>query len=226
MRYPGGKGKCYQRLINLMPPHRVYIESHLGGGAVLRNKRPADVSIGIDIDAGVIARWRECTTVRCALVHDDALDYLSAYAFVGDELIYVDPPYVPSTRRQSRVYRHDYSSDDHRRLLDTLKRLPCMVMLSGYDSELYEKALPHWHRTSFLAKTHVGVREEHVWTNFEPPTRLHDGAHLGDSFRDRQTIKRRQQRFEDRFARMEPRERHELLRALNLRFGVASERCA
>ncbi len=50
MSYPGGKGKCYQRLINLMPPHETYIESHLGGGAVLRNKRPAKANIGIDAD--------------------------------------------------------------------------------------------------------------------------------------------------------------------------------
>ena len=26
MNYPGGKGKCYQRLINLMPAHQVYID--------------------------------------------------------------------------------------------------------------------------------------------------------------------------------------------------------
>ena len=31
MNYPGGKGGVYQRLINLMPPHEVYIETHLGG---------------------------------------------------------------------------------------------------------------------------------------------------------------------------------------------------
>ncbi len=181
------------------------------------------MSIGIDVDEGVINRWRIGGSVPCALVHGDALEYLAAYPFVGDELIYVDPPYVPTTRRQARVYRHDYTIEDHRRLLDTLKRLPCMVMLSGYDSALYEQSIPHWHRTSFHAKTHAGVREELVWTNFEPVSCLHDGSHLGDSFRDRQTVKRRHQRFEERFARMKPKERHELLRALNLRFGAVQE---
>jgi site-specific DNA-adenine methylase len=39
IKFLGGKGKCYQRLINLMPPHQTYIESHLGGGAVMRNKK-------------------------------------------------------------------------------------------------------------------------------------------------------------------------------------------
>ena len=58
MRYPGGKGKCFQRLINLMPEHATYIETHLGGGAVMRHKRPAQRNIGIDVDAQVIDAWR------------------------------------------------------------------------------------------------------------------------------------------------------------------------
>jgi DNA adenine methylase len=34
MAYDGGKGNLYQKIINLVPPHRVYIEPFLGGGAV------------------------------------------------------------------------------------------------------------------------------------------------------------------------------------------------
>ena len=52
--YPGGKGGVFQRLINLMPSHEVYIETHLGGGAIMRNKRPALRNIGIEIDPKVI----------------------------------------------------------------------------------------------------------------------------------------------------------------------------
>src|SRR5689334_5396751 len=120
MRYPGGKGKCFQRIINLMPPHRVYIETHLGGGSVMLNKRAAQVSIGIDIDACLIERWRAMTKPPCEVVQADALDYLNDYQFRGDELVYADPPYVPSTRRRARVYTHDYKLNDHVRLLATL----------------------------------------------------------------------------------------------------------
>lgn len=222
MRYPGGKGKCFQRLINLMPLHRVYIESHLGGGAVLRHKRPAEVSIGIDIDAQVIEHWLAQPTKLCELAHADAVSFLASFAYQGDELIYADPPYVPSTRRREKIYRNEYFLEDHVRLLETLKRVPCKVMLSGYDSELYTQALPGWRKASFSAKTHVDVRQECVWMNFEPPARLHDGAYLGHTFRDRQTIKRRHARLENRFAQMDPVERHELLRVLNDRFGFAS----
>jgi len=48
MNYPGSKGGVYQRLINLMPPHEVYIETHLGGGAVIRKKKPAKKNIGLN----------------------------------------------------------------------------------------------------------------------------------------------------------------------------------
>ena len=57
MRYPGGKGKTYQHIINLMPSHDVYIETHLGSGAVMRHKKPAKKNIGIDADASVLASW-------------------------------------------------------------------------------------------------------------------------------------------------------------------------
>ena len=56
MSYPGGKNGSgvYQRIINLMPPHRAYIEPFLGGGAIYRMKRPAELNIGLDLDPAVI----------------------------------------------------------------------------------------------------------------------------------------------------------------------------
>jgi DNA adenine methylase len=61
MAYPGGKNGSgvFQTIINLMPPHPVYIEAFLGGGAILRLKRPAALSIGLDLDSAVIARMRD-----------------------------------------------------------------------------------------------------------------------------------------------------------------------
>ena len=53
MEYFGSKatsGLC-QALIALMPPHSVYIESHLGGGALMKRKPTGVRSIGIDRDA-------------------------------------------------------------------------------------------------------------------------------------------------------------------------------
>jgi DNA adenine methylase len=207
MRYPGGKGKTYQHVINLMPPHRVYIETHLGGGAVLRNKRPAALSIGIDIDDRVLARWSERQSQNVHLLCERAETFLQSYEFKGDELVYLDPPYYPSTRRQERVYRHDYSEQDHMRLLELICSLPCMVMLSGYANPAYAAALSNWRSSTFLSKTHVDVRTETLWFNFDPPAVLHDPRYLGGGFREREATKRRGQRLQEKVHRMDPRER-------------------
>lgn len=223
MRYPGGKGKCYQRLINLMPPHQTYIESHLGGGAVMRNKKAAQRSIGLDLDAKVIGRWRAELPGICELEETDAIEFLKAFDFSGDELVYVDPPYMPETRRRAKVYRCDYSYTDHIRLLRLLKVLPCNVMLSGYDCDLYKAELDGWKTVRFQAKTHIGMREEVVWMNFEPPARLHDSRYLGETFRDRQTIQRRQARLRNRIESMDAAERHDLLQWMQENYGHAEE---
>lgn len=223
MRYPGGKGKCYQRLINLMPPHQTYIESHLGGGAVMRNKKAAQRNIGLDLDAKVIQRWRTEHAGSCELYQVDAIDFLKSYAFDGQELLYVDPPYVPETRRRAKVYRCDYSESDHIRLLQCLKALPCKVMLSGYDCELYNRELDGWRKVSFPAKTHVDMREETVWMNFDAPSRLHDSRYMGETFRDRQTIQRRQIRLRTKIESLDPIERHELLQWMQEQYGNAEE---
>lgn len=58
VEYPGGKGNLYQQIINMIPPHRVYIETHLGGGAIMRHKRPARQNIGIDLDRDALEQVR------------------------------------------------------------------------------------------------------------------------------------------------------------------------
>lgn len=215
MRYPGGKGKCYHHIINILPPHGTYIETHLGGGAVLRNKAPARISIALDRDPAVIRAWEDLFPTLATYIQADALEFLASWEFVGDELIYCDPPYLTNTRRRSRIYRYDYTESDHVRLLALIRNLPCRTVISGYDSELYNDCLRGWNATTFPAKTHSGMREEKLWFNFEPPERLHDGRHLGKNFRERQTIKRRLGRLKARIATLSPQERWTLLCSFN-----------
>jgi DNA adenine methylase len=207
MHYPGGKGKTYQHIINLMPRHDVYIETHLGGGSVMRKKKPAAVNIGVERDAAVLASWRQMGVPNLELVHGRAEDFLSAYPFKGDEVVYADPPYLPELRRRPKLYRCEYTTQDHVALLKILVQLPCKVLVSGYPSALYDRMLPAWNQWRFLSKTQVDVREEVVWFNFEVPPQLHDSQYLGDTFRDRQSTKRRMDRLKSKVLAMEPRER-------------------
>jgi hypothetical protein len=53
----GGKAgaRLFQQIINQISPHAVFIEAFLGKGAVLRNKRVAERTIGVELDVQVIA---------------------------------------------------------------------------------------------------------------------------------------------------------------------------
>ncbi len=210
MRYPGGKGKSYPYLINLMPPHQTYIETHLGGGAVMRHKLPAKRQIGVDIDPRLVARWNALPVAPCEIVCSDATRYLDGLVVDQDTLIYSDPPYLPCTRKRARVYRFDYTVEDHEKLIDCLLQKRCRVMISGYESDLYLSLLSGWTRISFSAKTHSGVRQENVWLNYEPPSRLHDPRHLGSGFREREIIRRRRSRLHEHIQRISPAEKYEL----------------
>ncbi len=225
MRYPGGKGKCYQQIINILPPHATYIETHLGGGAVLRHKRAAETSIGVDRDPAVIKTWQRHFPFLGSFIEADAVDFLMSHSFAGDEVLYCDPPYVPSTRLRDRVYRYEYSETDHVRLLETLQKISCRIVVSGYPSNLYDELLRHWNTRTFSSKAHNGVRQEKLWFNFPAPAQLHDATHLGENFREREAIKRRVQRVKRRISRMTPQEQYSiadwldesLFRALNER---------
>lgn len=216
MNYPGGKGGVFQKLINRMPPHEVYIESHLGGGAVMRNKRPARSNIGIEIDPEVVTRWTNMHPIGFELVHDNAIDYLKKYRFTGKELVYCDPPYLRKTRKKDeRLYTYDYSREDHIEILEVLKSLPCMVMISGYESALYNESLKGWHTHSFQSACHHGVATEWLWMNYSAPGELHDYRYVGDTFRERERIKRKTNRWVSRLQSMPVLERQALLSAID-----------
>lgn len=86
-------------------------------------------------------------------------------------LIYADPPYLLSTRNRKQ-YRHEMSDQEHIDLLDALKAHKGPVILSGYDSKLYNESLNGWHRDEIGAIAQTSERRTEVlWMNFEPPNR-------------------------------------------------------
>lgn len=210
-RYPGGKGLSFRRIINLLPPHETFIETHLGAGAVIRNKRPSGRDIGVEIDGAVVARWQAAFGDRYEVRQDCAHRFLSEYSFTGDEVVYCDPPYLRSTRRGGRLYRHEYKLEDHAGLLDILTTLPCRVLLSGYPNDLYDGRLGGWNTSTFQAKTQAGTATEKLWFNYEPPSCLHDTSYIGDTFREREQVKRRLGTLKRKIVSLHDRERQALL---------------
>jgi DNA adenine methylase len=234
--YPGGKNGAgvYQTIINLMPPHEVYIEPFLGGGAILRLKQPASLNIGIDLDSAAIARMREwarhaksddalrrpspgkaITDRQFRFQRGDGIAFLKSYPFTRKELVYCDPPYMPETLQSRCRYKYDLDQLQHDLLLYAIKRLPCRVMISGYWSVLYSLHLKNWNVVKFEAMTRGGhTATEFLWFNFPAPVALHDYSYLGSNFRERERIKRKKLRWVKRLERMPALEKQCLLQAI------------
>ncbi len=95
-----------------------------------------------------------------------ALKLLEIYN--GNELlVYADPPYPKETRTlNGDQYRHEMTNDDHEALLNALKKHSGMVLLSGYDCQMYNDHLGGWQKVSFETTAERGVkRTECLWIN-------------------------------------------------------------
>jgi hypothetical protein len=211
----------YQRIINEQPPHQVYIEPFLGAGAILRHKRPAECSIGIDLDEDLLQRWVDQRPIGYVIefYNCDALKWLRTVdrwpLNSSSTLIYCDPPYPLSTRGGRRYYRHELHDREHEELLSVLRLLPCMIQISGYRCEIYDEALINWRRIDYEVMTRGGrLAIESLWMNYPRPTTLHTTWFAGSDFRERERIKRKRDRWVRRLSAMEPAERQVIAEAL------------
>jgi DNA adenine methylase len=131
--------------------------------------------------SGVVSRWLGGVSMlpeiaerllRVQIENRPAVDVVRLY---DDKktLFYCDPPYVHSTRGDSKAYRHEMTDDQHRELADTLNSTKGMVAFSNYECELLEELYPapKWikHRSE-PKTTHAtkGKRVEVLWTNYDP----------------------------------------------------------
>lgn len=75
---------------------------------------------------------------------------------VPDAVLYVDPPYVPTTRTSPDVYAYEMTTEQHADLLDTLLEVKhAHVALSGYRCPLYDQKLAGWRRVDREVANHA-----------------------------------------------------------------------
>lgn len=141
---------------------------------------PAGVSVGmpgyldgyVDRIAPAVERLKN-VTLECR----PALDIVAKYGERPDVLLYVDPPYLGTTRGWDNAYRHEMRDEaSHRELAEALHAARAAVVLSGYPSDLYDLELyPGWDRHTIAASTSQGgtasARTEVLWSN--RPLNLH-----------------------------------------------------
>jgi len=222
MHYPGGKAKTFHHVVNLIPPHSVYIEPFLGLGSVMKAKKRAEAEFGVDLDKHVL-EMSDLKDRGVQLIHEDGISFLESFPFKGHEVVYCDPPYYPKARKRERVYKYDLGEHDHIRFLNLVTQLNARIIISGYDNDIYRRHLNDWHVYTYSCKAHDGLREECLWYNFPSPCQLHDYRYLGSNFRERQTIRRRLERMKRRLGELSDQERSLLVEWLTIRENPSAD---
>lgn len=107
-----------------------------------------------------------CERLKDAQIENiDAIELIKRY---DDEhtLIYCDPPYLRGLRKRN-IYKYEVSDEYHERLLEALLNSKSMVVISGYDNDMYNKALASWHTEQKQTTAQMGLsRTEKIWMNY------------------------------------------------------------
>lgn len=101
--------------------------------------------------------------------HMDALRLIERHNS-KNVLMYLDPPYVRSTRKSGRLYLHEMDNAGQIAMLETITKSKARILISGYDSDLYSHYLSDWKiDTTITHTTAADKAEEKIWMNYEPP---------------------------------------------------------
>ena len=105
-----------------------------------------------------------------------AIDVIERYLSSEKCFIYLDPPYVSSTRKSGKQYSCEMNDKQHKKLLETItdKKVKANIMISGYGHPLYKTWLEDkgWNRVTKMRKRDMsgkkGVKvEECLWMNYK-----------------------------------------------------------
>jgi DNA adenine methylase len=144
--------------------------SSLGRWANCKNTSRAGMS-------GVISRWLGSVEalpaialrlLRVQIENRPAIEVIKLYDD-RETLFYCDPPYVHSTRGDSKAYGFEMSDKAHGDLAATLKQVRGKVALSGYRCDLMDILYKDWNCIEAPPKHCHSIkkmRQEAVWTNY------------------------------------------------------------
>jgi DNA adenine methylase len=84
----------------------------------------------------LLAKWHE----RISRVQIDNVDGIKCIGYwdTADTVFYVDPPYIPETRRYRSLYSNETDLSYHERLVEVLLQVKGKVLLSCYDHPVYK----------------------------------------------------------------------------------------
>ena len=102
-------------------------------------------------------------------------------------LFYCDPPYVHSTRGDSKAYAFEMTDAQHKELAEVLNAVQGMVAFSNYQAGILDQLYPapKWHKTVSPERTNHSTKDKRVeilWTNYNPQKIKRNGKSHGELF--------------------------------------------
>ncbi len=200
--YPGQKKiyGLYHKIINQIPKHENYYELFAGTGAIakllIEKKSPAIFYLN-DLDKCITDKlnciFRQLKGI--SILNWDAIKLLETMkrtAADTDTFIFMDPPYLHSTRPNSiKLYKHEMTDADHKQMLSSVLQLNCNVMIVHPVCDLYDTWLKGWRKVLVKVRYNNKTSLECLYMNYELPEQLQVDAFLGTDCWDRQRIKRK-----------------------------------
>ena len=131
--------------------------------------------------SGVISRWLGAIVdlpgvaerlLRVQMENRPAIDVIRLYDS-PQTLFYCDPPYVHSTRGDSKAYEFEMTDRQHVELAEVLNHVEGMVAFSNYQAPILDQLFPasKWHKTIAQERTVHSTKDKRVeilWTNYDP----------------------------------------------------------
>lgn len=166
---------------------RYYIRSWFGRGGMRKESGGWRFLVTNARGGSVVDDWRRIGHLRLIverlqmvqIENDDAFTIIERYD-TPDTLFYVDPPYLFSTRgkRWKAAYKYELSDADHSRLAELLNQVSGMVVLSGYQSNLYNELYKGWIcKSKTDRKENLKTSTECLWIS--PSARDHQPSLFG-----------------------------------------------
>ena len=126
--------------------------------------------------SGVVSRWLGSVDalpdialrlLRVQIENRPAIEVIRLYDSAGT-LFYCDPPYVHSSRGDSKAYEFEMADAEHLELARVLSRSKGKVAISGYRCDLTDEVYKKWRRVDAPPKQCHSIkklRQEALWLN-------------------------------------------------------------
>lgn len=107
-----------------------------------------------------------------------ALEVIERFNY-SQVFMYLDPPYMLGTR-SGKQYMHEMTDAEHEELLQMIIQSRAKIMISGYETDMYNDYLSGWEKRQFSSwAEHGKPRVETVWMNYKADLQMNFGDFPG-----------------------------------------------